>query len=525
MLDKIKGIITDFNGFLKTIKNSLLSMKSKDNTRFDIGVTDIKKAYTNVPKRLAYMTLAIAFIIMLLMTIYIVQKQVSAVEKKAQVRAAEKKQEGVVDISLDDQAWKHYQSKRIDHIEKNVATKLNENQKKILSALDKFKTEIQKDQNITVGKTKEYVNSLDKKLQIYQENIDQKLASTVQTVNEKTEAIKKDIIANKNTVSSVGLNKNSILLPPPLNSVKETSSAPKVLQPKNVKINKNTSVQAEEKKVKIVSPDDDEYNYDDVVIDNTQVASTKISTALYDDTIKVAKKKTKLPYHIMKGLTKATLLTGVNAPTFGSTNNKNPTPILFSVDGDAVIANYEDEKLGDCLVTGSATGNVNTGKADVLLTEISCSGYDEKGNRIKIEQPIKGWVLGEDGSFGLDGRIVDSSGKVISKMIALSMIKSLTTAFVLSSQQANTGTITGLGSTTAQTQPNYGSAAQNGLGVGVQKGLDHAFEHYNQVLTGMYPTISVRAGKKVTLLLKGGEDVSPSKYKKVDISEEFSDEK
>lgn len=520
LLNIIKKLGIEFKTYVSNSKKSFedkaSEIKSKKDDDYDIGVNDIKKAHTNIPKKLGYLTIIIGFLIIVVMTFIIVHKQVVAVSEKKVI--AKKPQNGVVDISMDSQAWKHYQSKRIDVVVKNVKEAIKKNQKKIISSLSEYKSNIDKDNNMTEQKVKSYTDNIDKKLQKFQKNINEKLKLTVKTINKEVEKNKNNNLPAQN----IALNDKSTLLPPPLNSIKNNSKH-MVLQPHKNTIKKKKKEQIKKEHVKIVNPGDNEYDYGDIQIDNNQIASTNISTALYEDTKKVTPKKRKIQFHIMKGLTKATLLTGVNAPTFGGSNNKNPAPILFSVDGDTIIANYGDEKLQDCLVTGSATGNVNTGKADVLLTDISCSGYDTNGNKVKIEQPIKGWVIGEDGSFGLQGRIVDSSGKVITKMIALDMLKSLTTAFMLSKQQAYTGGTIGTG--TVGVTPNYGSSAASGLGQGVQRGIGHVFEHYNQILTGMYPTISVRAGKKVTLLLKGGEDVVPKVYKKVDISEEFKNEK
>jgi biopolymer transport protein ExbD len=506
ILSKIEVFAKSINSaFTEKIADVKLN-KEKNKEKYDIGVDDIHAEYKNIPKRIGLITVGLGFLMIIAMTVMTVREQVSQVDKERKQADPKKLQEGEVDISIDEQGWKYYQGKRIDILSENTKKELNATREEMKKDSLLLQENVKKDLNETVSAVKGFVENIEIKLEDIKTDIAQQLAQQLNDVDlkikENQEFMKNIPVAapGVGTPAAPLFGGDSKLLPPSLNNLSTSSPI------------------AEKKEVKIIyaKPDTDEYDYSDVEINDFEVAIENVSSSLYIDTNISTPEEPKL--HIMKGLVNATLVTGINAPTFGGGSDKNPAPVLLSVDGSTFIANNEYEIIEDCFVAGSASGNVNTSKADILLTDISCSGYNKNGDRIKLEQPIKGWVIGEDGSFGLSGRLLDSSGKVITKMIALEIIQGMTTALVASSQPTNTvGTITG----TSGTVQSYPAAAQGGLGQGVSKGLDHAYEHYSQILSGMYPTISVLAGKKVTIYLKGGEDITPSLYKEININEEI----
>ncbi|MFA6195373.1 MAG: TraB/VirB10 family protein [Sulfurimonas sp.] len=511
------NVLSKIEVFFKNIKNIFESKvadaklhKENKKERYDIGVDDIHAEYKNIPKRIGFLTLGLGVLVMLVMTILTVREQVSQVDKDRKAVEPEKLKEGEVDISIDEQGWKHYQSKRIDIVVGNTKKEINATREEIKQDNLILQENVRRDLNQTVDAVRGYAEKIDTKIEEMKSDISGQLKQQMNDVDTKVRDSNKELMTKiqtsmpmPNVSNTPLLDNNSKLLPPPLGSLST----------------KTPGVKKREEKV-YVEPDADGYDYSDIEINDVDVKMESISTSLYVDTNVSAPEKIKL--HIMKGLVNATLITGINAPTFGGGGTQNPAPVLLSVDGNTLIANNDDEVIENCLVAGSATGNVNTSKADILLTDISCSGHDKEGNRVKIEQPIKGWVIGEDGSYGLSGRLLDSSGKVITKMIALEVIQGLTAALVASSQPAGAvGTFSTAATGSQVTATTYPDAAQGGLGKGINKGLDHAYEHYNQILSGMYPTISVLAGKKITISLKGGEDITPSLYRGVDIYEEI----
>lgn len=506
--DKVRGFLSQAESFFQNITSSLKDgiakkklEKKQNEMKYDIGVDDIQAAYGNVPKKIGVFTIGLGLVIILIMTVMTVREQVSQVDANRTVVDDKLLKEGDVQISIDEQGWKYYQSKRIDMVTESTKKELNATKEEMKKNSKELQESVRNDLNQTVQSVRGFVDSIGVKLEDMKLDISKQLTQQMNKVDSKVKENEEFVKNMKNhNTNTPSLDGNLKLLPPPLSGLSTTNVNQKVIVKKEVEI-------------VYIEPDSEGYDYMNVKIDSVDVKMEEISTALYIEESNTSSTTTK--FHFMKGLVKATLLTGVSAPTFGGGGGNNPAPVLLSVDGSTIIANDENEVIENCLVSGSATGNINTAKADILLTEISCSGYNKKGKRIKIEQPIKGWVIGEDGSFGLAGRLLDSSGKVITKMIALEVIKSLSATLVASVQPA--GSILGTGTAAIP----YDQAAKGGLGTGVSNGLDKALEHYDQILTGMYPTISVRAGKKISILLKGGEDAIPVVYDSIDINNEF----
>jgi hypothetical protein len=256
---------------------------------------------------------------------------------------------------------------------------------------------------------------------------------------------------------------------------------------------------------------DDEKMFADVTVQKVeQTEEDSLMSTL--DSYDVDEKEDDAPFHLMTGFAKAILLTGVSAPTFGS-GLLNPKPVLFSIDSDLVIANDDSEDIRDCMLIGSSTGNMNTERAEIQITKISCSIVDHNGRRKKVEEsgaPL-GWVIGEDGKYGLKGRLVDSAGKVVMRELSVGFLQGVYSAFS-NSNAASTPTF--LSGTTT-------SSGDTPLVAGIRGGASSALEklatYYEKMLDGMYPVIDVKAGRYVTILFKGGESVDEDPYRRISI--------
>ena len=236
---------------------------------------------------------------------------------------------------------------------------------------------------------------------------------------------------------------------------------------------------------------------------------TSFGTTTLNDESLVDEKKEEIKLHIMTGFSEATLITGVNAPTFGQ-GEKNPKPVILSIDSKQIIANGHDENLYDCMVIGQAYGNMNSKRAEIDITRLSCS-IKKEGLLYKIENEIKGWVIGEDGQYGLKGRLVDSSGETIMRQLSIGFLQGVATAF-------STPAVAVTGSAQQMFNPtNTKDAAYRGAGQGASTALNYLAEYYTKILDGLYPTVSIRAGRSVSILFAGGEDVQMIKYGRVNV--------
>lgn len=98
------------------------------------------------------------------------------------------------------------------------------------------------------------------------------------------------------------------------------------------------------------------------------------------------------------------LLTGVNAPTDGT-----PYPVVFKLAGDITGPDGSSLNLGEGRVIAAAQGSESDSRALFRLTQLSLR--HPSGRRSVVE--IDGWIIGEDGIRGMQGRLEDKLGRLI----------------------------------------------------------------------------------------------------------------
>lgn len=288
------------------------------------------------------------------------------------------------------------------------------------------------------------------------------------------------------------------------------TSLPSLLQPASVffttKEDKKDSVQTREEVLDYSKEDSYRFvNITDIDVDNS------VDYASIYDSQNRKKTEKKPGLHIMTGFANALLITGVAAPTFGK-GLKNPKPVILTVESDLIIANDDTEDMKNCMLLGTATGNMNSSRAEIQITRLSCSITQRDGKKFKIEQsgsPL-GWIIGEDGKYGLKGRLVDSSSKVIMRELMIGFLQGVADSFSNKSD-ANSGTA------------DIALGASSGAGEGAGKAFDNLAEYYQKMLDGMYPVVDIKAGRKVTVLFKGSQGVSESSYRSLEIQERRND--
>lgn len=98
------------------------------------------------------------------------------------------------------------------------------------------------------------------------------------------------------------------------------------------------------------------------------------------------------------------LLTGVNAPTDGT-----PYPVVFKLSGDITGPDGSSLNLGEGRIIAAAQGSESDSRALFRLTQLSLR--HPSGRRSVVE--VDGWVIGEDGIRGMQGRLEDKLGRLI----------------------------------------------------------------------------------------------------------------
>ncbi len=98
------------------------------------------------------------------------------------------------------------------------------------------------------------------------------------------------------------------------------------------------------------------------------------------------------------------LLTGVNAPTDGT-----PYPVVFKLAGTITGPDGSALDLGEGRIIAAAQGSESDSRALFRLTQLSLR--HPTGRRSVVE--IDGWIIGEDGVRGMQGRLEDKLGRLI----------------------------------------------------------------------------------------------------------------
>ncbi len=229
----------------------------------------------------------------------------------------------------------------------------------------------------------------------------------------------------------------------------------------------------------------------------------------------VQKEKINNTYHVMVGLTKAYMITGVYAPAF-TAGDSEPLPVLLQAEGDVLIPNDDAESVDKCFFIGSAKGNMNSTTADIRLVSISCS---LNGGKKMIEGAISGWVIGKNGVPGIEGELLHKNGAFLSRTFVSGFLETFANAF-----GGSKPTSIPLGGAVANgSSVGLGSSIKSNVGTAVSGGASTVFgklgKYYLKMAEQIFPVIEVKGGQEVSILLKGGEDITIKDFHKANISQ------
>lgn len=225
-------------------------------------------------------------------------------------------------------------------------------------------------------------------------------------------------------------------------------------------------------------------------------------------------KKQRKSYFLTQGLAKATLYTGFLAPTLVA-GNKNPQPVYLSVDTPVLSANDSTIDLQECTVLGSAKGSLSTSRVEIRLSELNCNLTYKNGKKTHITQAINGWVYGEDGVFGLKGRLVSSEGKIIKSALPMALIQALIGSLSQLGQQPMS--VATLGATSMVNPQSLQSGALQGVAKSTNQSLSQIIDYYMAMLKELNPSIEILGGRNnLSILFKGGEELKEKDYTAID---------
>ena len=213
------------------------------------------------------------------------------------------------------------------------------------------------------------------------------------------------------------------------------------------------------------------------------------------------KKKNIKEYITSGSFARAVLMTGVVVGT-GSNSQSNPEPIMLRLTDFGIFSKgKKTEQIKEAILIGDCSGDLSSERAKCRLQTLSLENY--KGEI--IERPVKGWIVGEDGRYGVKGTVVDKSSDMMrmamlngvlggmSKFLENQATKSVFPVSPISGQQNALSSVDQL----------KGGVA-SGAGNAFSKMADFVMERFNS----MSPQIAVASGREVDVVFQHGVDLN-----------------
>ena len=181
-----------------------------------------------------------------------------------------------------------------------------------------------------------------------------------------------------------------------------------------------------------------------------------------------------------------TLITGLDAPT-GAQAQQAPLPVLLRLKKEAILPNRFKADVRECFALLGAFGDLSSERAQMRGEVMSCVLHDGT----ILEQPLKGFAVGEDGKAGPRGRLVRREGTFIARAITVGLLEAAANAL-------NDNQLVQVGSgfdPEAAAASITGSAAGSALGRVADWYIDQAFQ--------LFPVIEIDAGRQIDVVLTG----------------------
>ena len=501
--------------------NSLFSKKEKESKTLDEElktVDDLHEERTNLVGKtllkLFFVGVGLLIIITLYQTIKYISNYKTVKHTKQEVPA--------IEFNISDGDWKKSVEKRIDEIHDEV-------NQTISAAIQKQNATIKKELNVTLTSVQKALEEIKKSNNKLKNSIEVSINSIKSDVGKIKEQVQKNSKAiqalRSGTVNKI---RNVTLIP--LKKGENASGATNTTEPKIPPLKRVISGQKQ--KNHIISSNNENKEQEktkeqkEVETDIALEEDTVPETGSYIEKKEQQKKQmaNKTLIGMKTGFVDAVLITGVSAPTFAA-GQKSPKPVLLSLIGYEYLANDYKANLDGCFAIATASGNIITSRAELLITKITCN-YKKNGKMYEITQPVKGWVIDADGQYGVQGRLVDSSGKVLTKSMIMGMLQGFSNMVTNTAQaysnalmQSNAGT---------GNEPNLAKIATsnfvNGTATGFSNGFAIISDYYKKIIDAYFPYVSVKAGRKVTILFNGGEAVTEKQVNIIDIHKDEYEE-
>lgn len=209
-------------------------------------------------------------------------------------------------------------------------------------------------------------------------------------------------------------------------------------------------------------------------------------------TIRVRKVESFLP---AGSFAKVVLLSGIDAPTGGQASSQ-ALPVVMRVKSFARLPNYYRTNLKECFITANGYGDAASERAFIRTSKMSC--VMTNGNAFEVD--IKGHLSGEDGSFGMRGKVVSKQGALIWRGFMAGVFGGIGTSIAEQNRIVQTS---GLGTVTTV---DPAKAVQNGFATGVSTAANKVADFWIAQANQIFPVIEISAGRVGEVYLMDGID-------------------
>lgn len=190
-------------------------------------------------------------------------------------------------------------------------------------------------------------------------------------------------------------------------------------------------------------------------------------------------------------------LNGGDIPT-GATAEKLAVPFVFQLTNLNNLPNRFTQDFRDCRVMASGYGQLSSERAIIRLEALSCV----RKNGESFETKVKGYIVGEDGKFGLRGRAVSKQGALLYN----SFIAGLAGGFGKSMEQ-NTGETSINSSGGVYRNLSASESSRIALAGGFGAASQTLSQFYLEEAKNLVPVLEVDAARSVHIVFTTGADV------------------
>ncbi|NRA89518.1 MAG: hypothetical protein HRU43_00010 [Simkaniaceae bacterium] len=207
-------------------------------------------------------------------------------------------------------------------------------------------------------------------------------------------------------------------------------------------------------------------------------------------------------YVVSGASARAVLTSGVVVSTSVATQG-NPQPIMMRLADHGNLPRGWKSRLKDAVMIGSCYGDLSSERAVCRIHSLS---FVERSGRT-VEKDVEGWLIGEDGSPGLRGKVVDRAGKVVREAFVAGMLSGMSN-FFKSSAQSSVFPVSPFGQTNAL---KTSDTLKSSVGQGASNALEKLADFSIKRAEAMSPVLVVHPGRVVDVVFKKGFDLNPSK--------------